>query len=87
MLDEFLDQKVVVDFRSEFVCLGTLKRYDAHFLELRNADLHDLRDTDTNRDNYVAASVATGIKRNRKRVILSRTDVVAIAKMEDVVDE
>jgi small nuclear ribonucleoprotein (snRNP)-like protein len=87
MLDEFLDQKVVVDFRSQFVCLGTLKRYDEVFLDLRNADLHDLRDTDTTRENYVAASVATGIKRNRKRVIVLRSDVVAIAKFDDVVDE
>jgi small nuclear ribonucleoprotein (snRNP)-like protein len=87
MLEEFLDQKVVVDFRGEFVCLGTLKRYDEQFLELRNADLHDLRDTDTSRENYVAASVATGIKRNRKRVLLARLDVVAVSKMEDVVDE
>jgi small nuclear ribonucleoprotein (snRNP)-like protein len=87
MLDDLIDQKVVVDFRSEFVCLGTLKRYDEHFLELRNADLHDLRDTETSRENYVASSVATGIKRNRKRVLLSRADVVAISKLEDVVDE
>jgi hypothetical protein len=87
MLDEFLDQKVVVDFRSEYVCLGTLKRYDEHYLELRNADLHDLRDTDTSRENYVAASVATGVKRNRKRVFVTRSDVVAVSRMEDVVDE
>jgi len=87
MLDELIDQKVVVDFRSEFVCLGTLSKYDEHFLELRNADLHDLRDTETSRENYVAASVATGIKRNRKRVLVTRTDVVAISKLEDVADE
>ena len=87
MLDDLIDQKVVVDFRSEFVCLGTLKRYDEHFLELRNADLHDLRDTETSRENYVASSVATGIKRNRKRVLLSLTYLVAISKLEDVVDE
>lgn len=87
MLDEFLDQKVVVDFRSQFVCLGTLKRYDDHYLELRHADLHDLRDTDTSRENYVAASVATGVKRNRKRVFVARMDVVAVSRMDDVVDE
>jgi small nuclear ribonucleoprotein (snRNP)-like protein len=87
MLDDLIDQKVVVDFRSEFVCLGTLKGYDEHFLELRNADLHDLRDTETSRENYVAASVATGIKRNRRRVLVSRSDVVAVSKFEDVVDE
>jgi len=87
MLEEFLDQKVVLDFRSEFVCLGTLRKVDEHFLELRNADLHDLRDTDTSRENYVAASVATGIKRNRKRLLVSRADVVAISKLDDVVEQ
>ena len=87
MLDDFLDQKVVLDFRSEFVCLGTLRKVDEHFLELRNADMHDLRDTETSRENYVAASVATGIKRNRKRILVSRADVVAISKLEDVVEQ
>lgn len=87
MLDEFLDQKVVVDCRSEYVCLGTLKKFTDHFLELRNADLHDLRDTDTSRENYIAASVATGIKRNRKRVLVRRDEVVAISRLDEVVDE
>ena len=86
-MDEFLDQKVVLDFRSEFVCLGTLRKVDEHFLELRNADMHDLRDTETSRENYVAASVATGIKRNRKRLLVSRADVVAISRLDDVVEQ
>jgi small nuclear ribonucleoprotein (snRNP)-like protein len=85
MLEEMIGQKIVVDLRSEFVCLGTLVRIDEHFLELRNADLHDLRDTDTTRENYVAESHATGIKRNRKRVLLLRAEMVAIARLEDVV--
>jgi small nuclear ribonucleoprotein (snRNP)-like protein len=87
VLDELINQKVVIDLVCPYVCLGKLVRYDDHFLELRNADLHDLRDTETTRENYVAASVATGIKRNRKRVFLRRSEVVAISKLEDVVDE
>ena len=87
MLDAFLDAKVVVDLSSTFVCLGKLTRYDDHFLELKNADLHDLRDTETTRENYVAASVATGIKRNRKLLLIRRDQMVAISKLEDVVDE
>ncbi|HEY8506145.1 MAG TPA: hypothetical protein VIL46_16280 [Gemmataceae bacterium] len=86
MLDEFLNQKVVIDLASPYVCLGTLARADEYFLELRNADFHDLRDTDSTRENYVAASRATGIKRNRKRVILSRREVVAVSLLADVVD-
>jgi small nuclear ribonucleoprotein (snRNP)-like protein len=87
MLDELLNQRVVLDLRSSFVCLGTLKRVDVDLLELRNADLHDLRDTETTRENYVAESRTTGIKRNRKRVIVFRSEVVAIAALDDVVAE
>jgi hypothetical protein len=85
MLEEMQGQKIVVDLHSTYVCLGTLQRMDELYIELKNADLHDLRDTQTTRENYVAASRDTGIKRNRKRVLLCRTDVVAISRLEDVV--
>lgn len=87
MLDQYVNQKVVIDMRSEYVCLGTLKAYDEEFIELRNADLHDLRDTQTSRENYIASSVMTGIKRNRKKVVLWRKEMIAISSLDDVVDE
>ena len=87
MLEELVGQVVVVAMRSTYVCLGTLRRVDEQFLELRHADLHDLRDTDTTHENYVAAARATGVKRNRKRVLVVRADVVAISALDDVVDE
>jgi small nuclear ribonucleoprotein (snRNP)-like protein len=87
MLDEYLDAKVVLDLVSPYVCLGKLTRYDDHYIELKNADLHDLRDTETTRELYIADSVATGIKRNRKRVLIRRSEVVAVSMLEDVVDE
>jgi hypothetical protein len=87
MLEEFLGQQVVVDLDSPFVCLGTLARVDERLLELRDADLHDLRDTKTSRENYVAACLRTGIKRNRKSLLLARSAVVAVARLADFVDE
>jgi hypothetical protein len=87
MLDELIGVKVVIDMRSEYVCLGTLLRYDEHFLELKNADLHDLRDTDTTRENYVVAAKVNGISPTRKRVLLLRSDLVAIARLADVIGE
>jgi hypothetical protein len=87
MLREMIGERVVVDMRSEFLCLGTLLRADDHFVEMKNADLHDLRDTDTSRENYTAASKATGIKRNRKNVLLLRSEIVAVSRLEDVVDD
>jgi small nuclear ribonucleoprotein (snRNP)-like protein len=87
MLEEFIGQEVVVDLRSRFVCLGTLRRVDELHLELRHADLHDLRDTQTTRENYVQASHATGIKRNRKRVLVVRAEVVAVSRLADVAED
>jgi hypothetical protein len=84
MLEELIGQKVVIDCRSPYVVLGTLQRAEDRYLELRNADLHDLRDTDTTRENYVAACCATGIKRNRKRLLLAREELVAVARLDDV---
>ncbi len=86
-LGDFLGRKVVIDFRAEYVCLGTLKSIGVHFLELKNADLHDLRDTDTSRENYIAACVITGIKRNRKKLLVTRSEIVAIADFEDIVEQ
>jgi len=87
MIQELIGEKVVIDFRSSFVCLGTLLRVDEVFLELKNADLHDLRDTQTTRENYIVASKMTGIKRNRKRVLIVRSDMVAIGKFDDIVTD
>jgi hypothetical protein len=87
MLEDFLGKLVVVDLRSPFVCLGTLHGLDELHLDLRNADFHDLRDTDSTREFYVADSRFTGVKRNRKRILIVRSEVVAISCLDDVVDE
>jgi hypothetical protein len=85
-MQEFVGQVVVVDLRSPFVCCGTLKAFDEEWLELRHADLHDLRDTQSSRETYVAETRMTGVSRNRKRVLIVRSEVVAIGLLEDVVE-
>ncbi len=87
MLEALLGRIVVVDLRSPFVCLGRLNRVDEHHIELLDADLHDLRDSSSTRENYVAASQATGIKRNRRSILLVRSDVVAYTLLDDLLDE
>jgi small nuclear ribonucleoprotein (snRNP)-like protein len=87
MLEELIGQKVVIDMKSTYVCLGTLLSFDEHHLQLKNADIHDLRDTQTSRENYIAQSVTSGIKRNRKRAWVVRADMVAVARLDDFVDD
>lgn len=86
MLEQFVGRRVVIDLRSPYVCLGTLKHVDDVYLELRNVDMHDLRDSESTREHYIASSRTTGIKRNRKKILLQRSEMVAISLLEDVVD-
>ena len=82
-----IGEKIVIDMRSEYVCLGTLAGSTDDFLEMKDVDLHDLRDTETTRENYIVAAVFTGIQRNRRRLLLNRREVVAITLLSDIVDE
>lgn len=86
LLDSYLGHTVVVDFRSTYVCLGNLAAFDADFLEIHDADLHDFRDGKATREVYVFDSVHLGIRRNRARVLVRRDEVVAIALLRDVLE-
>jgi hypothetical protein len=84
LLAEWIGQVVVVDLGSTYVCLGKLVGLDSQFLDLRDADLHDFRDSPATRENYVFDSARLGIRRNRARVLLRRDEVVAVSRVADV---
>lgn len=87
LLNDYLGRPVVVDLTSPYVCLGTLADADAAFLDLRDADLHDLRDGRSTREIYVFDSARLGIRRNRNRVLVRVDEVVAITLLSDVSEE
>jgi hypothetical protein len=86
LLAELVGHDVVIDFRSSYVCLGKLIGWDPLFLEVVDADLHDFRDSQATREIYVYDSARVGIRRNRARVLVSRTDVLAITRFADVAE-
>jgi len=77
-------QIVVIDLKSSYVCLGTLVAADGIFIELRDADLHDFRDSTATREVYVYDSVRIGIRRNRSRVLIRQDDIVAVTRFDDI---
>jgi len=84
LLSALIGQVVVLDLQSPFVCLGTLIGLDAAFYELRDADLHDFRDSPVTRETYVYDSARIGIRRNRARVLVRRDDVIAVTRFADI---
>ena len=79
-------QIVVLDLRSSYVCLGTLVEVGLEYFTLQDADLHDFRDSTATREVYVYDSVRLGIRRNRARVQILRSEVIAVARFRDVLE-
>ena len=75
---------VVLDLTSPFVVVGTLIECGPRYLVLGETDVHDLRDTSTTREQYVLGAARHGVSPNRRRVLISREQIVAIASLTDV---
>ncbi|HVJ80949.1 MAG TPA: hypothetical protein VNC50_07740 [Planctomycetia bacterium] len=84
-LADWIGEIVVLDCHAPFVAIGTLAAASSESIELTDADLHDLRDTETSRELYVVKTARHGVAFNRKRVLLRSAEVVAVAKLDDVV--
>ena len=83
-LGDWLGEKVVVDCVPPFVALGTLVGVSGDSLELADADLHDLRDTDTTRELYVAKAARHGVEPNRGELLLRIDQILAVAPLASV---
>ncbi|WP_437205901.1 hypothetical protein [Planctomicrobium sp. SH664] len=85
-LAAWIDQPVVLDVAAPYVYIGTLLGEDHHYLILRDADVHDLRDSSTTRELYILDSRRHGVGVNRKRVLVQKSQVVSLSLLTDVVE-
>ena len=72
----FLNREVVVDVEAMYVYIGEVENVSDKTVTLINADVHDLRDSETTRERYVLDTKLHGVRANRQRVLLSRTQVL-----------
>ena len=85
-LQHLIGHTVVLDVAAPFVYLGTLQSVNAIFLVLTDADVHDLRDSESTREMYLLNSANDGVRRNRKEVTVRWDTVLSISKLDDVID-
>lgn len=83
-LSKLKGRQVVLDLQSTYVVLGTLTGEDHRYVILKEADVHDLRDTTTTRDAYILEARRHGIQPNRKRVLIRHTEIVSLSALDDV---
>jgi len=83
--DSLVGREVVIDVVPQFVYLGKLTGYDAKYLVLEQADVHDLRDTTTTRELYVVDAKRFGVRANRERVLVRIEEIVSLSALDDVI--
>lgn len=79
-----IGQVIVVDLKSDDVCLGTPIGCVRDFPEIINADLLDFRDSTATREAYVSDSAPLGIRRDRARLLPHRDEIVAVTRFDDI---
>ena len=84
-MEQFIGQDVVIDVESQYVFLGRLTVLQPGWLILRDADVHDLRDSKTTRELYVLDSRTDGIRVNRREVSIPTRQVVSVSLLDDII--
>ncbi len=85
-LNQYLGQEVILDVQGMFVYAGILADCSEKYYVLENADVHDLRDSSTTRELYVIESKIHGVRANRKKVLVSISDVISLSLLCDVIE-
>jgi len=80
MLEELDGREGCRGLAQPFVCLGTLVRSGRALPRAAERRPPRLRDTETSRELVRGRVEATGIKRNRRRVLLIRSEIIAVCR-------
>jgi hypothetical protein len=86
ILQRLKGKPVVLDLASPYLVIGTYVSENERYVLLEDADVHDLRDTRSTRDQYLAVMKSAGLKPNRRKTFIARDQVVSLAALDDVVD-
>lgn len=86
-LERWLNEEVVLDTATPIVYIGRLVEIGEHTLVLENADMHDCRDGHAKKEHYLAEVRDEGVAVNRRQVVVMRSVVISVSRLQDVVIE
>ncbi len=81
-----LGAELVVDTDSSYVYIGRLERIGRDFLELSGADVHDASQSHSTKELYAIEARKLGVRTNRKRVLVKRSRIVSVSRLDEVIE-
>jgi hypothetical protein len=79
-------QNIIVDTVSHFIYIGKVEDVSDYFLTLRDADVHDRRESPSMNEKYILDSKKFGVRCNRKMVHIRLQEVISISLLDDVIE-
>ncbi len=86
-IKKFLGKIIVVDTDTRWLYVGTFKKIGKTFLTLQDVDAHDLTETTSTRDAYLAHIKNHGLVVNRRIVMISKEKLIGLSLLKDVLVE
>jgi periplasmic divalent cation tolerance protein len=84
--EDYINKTVVVDVNGSFVYLGVLIHIGEEWIQMKSVDVHDVHDSQSNKETYVRKSKQTGLRPNRDFCRVDRSKIVSISLLEDIQD-
>ncbi len=86
-LQRLIGETVVLDTGTPIVYVGKLIEVGDHTFLLESADMHDCRDGHATQEAYIAELREAGVAVNRRRIVVMRTAVISVSRLDDVVTD
>jgi hypothetical protein len=83
---ECRDKDLILDTDSSFLYIGKLLNVTRNFAILRDAEVHDRRESSTKNEKYLMECKKYGIRSNRKQVHVRLEKVISFSLLEDIID-
>lgn len=85
-LEAYVSRVVVLDTQGPLMYLGTLRQVLPGHVVLTEADVHDTNDSRASKDLYLVETRDLGVRVNRARVVVARSQIASVSLLAEVRD-
>ena len=82
----YRDEYIVVDTNSCFLYIGKLREVSDRFVTLKDADVHDCRQSPSMNEKYILDSKKYGVRYNRRLVHIRLEEVISVSLLDDAIE-
>ena len=81
-----MNKVVVLDTSANYFFIGNLAGIDDWYYTLIDVDVHDHAESISGKELYIIESKQYGVRKNRNKALVKKSEVISISLLSDVID-